>query len=118
MGVHHSTNDPLDGRIGEAAIWNVALNQAECEALAAGFSPLFIRPASLVNYWDMVLNADPLVDRMGNDNLTATNTPTQAGNHPPIIMPRAPILGITAGAAPAGDVRPPHYHHRHHNLAG
>lgn len=76
------------GLAAEAALWNVALNPAEIADLAAGYSPLLVRPASLVAYW-------PLGGPWGNDdadhaaglyNLTPYNGPTWA-DHPPIIYP-------------------------------
>jgi hypothetical protein len=43
-----------NGRIAEAAIWDVALDDAEIAALAKGFRPSLIRPASLRLYVPLV----------------------------------------------------------------
>lgn len=40
----------MDGQVRDCAVWNVALTQPEVEALAAGASPLMIRPESLQIY--------------------------------------------------------------------
>lgn len=45
------------GDIAECAIWSVALDAGEISALAAGFSPLLIRPASLVFYVPLLGNS-------------------------------------------------------------
>lgn len=61
----------FNGRVAEAAIWNVALTQAEIQALAKGFSPQLIRPSALVFYAPLIRE---LVDLRGgvltNDNAT------------------------------------------------
>jgi hypothetical protein len=72
----------MSGRIAEAAIWNAALTAAEAAALAAGYSPLLIRPANLVFYVPLVRDADE--DIVGGLSLTANGTPT-VEPHPPII---------------------------------
>jgi hypothetical protein len=43
-----------DGLLAEAAIWSVILTPAEFAALNNGYSPLLIRPASLVEYQPMI----------------------------------------------------------------
>lgn len=40
----------FDGRVAEAAVWNVALNASEIAALATGLRPSLVRPQSLVLY--------------------------------------------------------------------
>lgn len=49
-------NDALaaTGQIAEAAYWNIALTDDEIAALAEGFSPLLIRPQSLVAFIPLV----------------------------------------------------------------
>lgn len=44
----------MDGRIAEAAIWNVALEASEIAALAKGFKPSLIRPSNLRFYAPLV----------------------------------------------------------------
>src|ERR1700741_5384202 len=47
------------GMVAEAAIWNVALTDAEVAVLAAAISPLAVRPGSLVAYWPLIGNNSP-----------------------------------------------------------
>lgn len=70
----------LNGLMAEAAIWNVALNTDEVTALAKGFAPSRIRPASLVFYAPMLRD---IVDLKGGLAITNTNTATVA-DHPRI----------------------------------
>ena len=76
----------LSGSIAEAAIYNVVLSDSEIAALASGFSPLLIRPQSIVAYWPLVRNDNDLV---GTWNLTAFNTPSFS-DHPGTIYPTKP----------------------------
>lgn len=95
--------NPFDGRIGEAGIWNVALDDDEVAALGKGFSPLLIRPGSLVAYWPLFGNDSPELDRSKNRyDLTLVNTPTKA-DHPRIYYPTSAHSGMTTVvvAAPA-----------------
>lgn len=96
----------LSGKIGEAAIWTAALTTAELVILAKGFSPLFVRPGSLVAYWPMMGRNDPSRDLIGGAALTWTNTPTVAA-HPRIIYPRRQIFvpDYTAVTPPASSPR-------------
>lgn len=52
----------LDGKVAEAAIWNVALTAAEAAILAKGYSPMLVRPQSLVFYAPLI---GELIDRKG-----------------------------------------------------
>jgi len=49
-----STEPCTTMRIGEAAVWNVALDDVEIAALAKGFSPGLVRPSALVEYLPLV----------------------------------------------------------------
>ncbi len=74
-------NTPIqyaDGRLAEAAIWNVALTAAEVASLAKGASPATVRPESLVFYAPLVRE---LVEVVGGLTMTATGSPTVAA-HP------------------------------------
>ena len=63
----------MSGRIAEAAIWDVALSDAEIAALGKGFAPLLLRPQSLVAYWPLLGNDSPELDRWKNQyDLTVT----------------------------------------------
>ena len=76
-------------RIAEAAIWNVGLSDGEVAVLAKGFSPLLIRPESLVFYLPMIRLGQSNVqyDHIGGLALTEVNTPAAAGHPPSIIYP-------------------------------
>jgi len=59
IGIRYFQNNAKDSaanesQIAEATIWNVALTAAEILQLAAGYSPLFVRPASLMAYYPLV----------------------------------------------------------------
>ena len=55
LGVRGGTSPaaPLLGAMAHAAIWNIDLTASEIAALAAGISPLEIRPANLKRYWPL-----------------------------------------------------------------
>jgi hypothetical protein len=104
-----SPGDHFSGRLAEVGVWNVALTQAEIDALAAGYSPLFVRPQSLVFYAPLIRDED--FDKVGGLSLTAFNTPTIA-EHPPVIYPAQVYQGFAAAAAPpAGLSIPVAMHH-------
>ena len=79
----------FDGDLAEIGIWNVALSATEIASLAAGYSPLLVRAASLVAYY-------PLHGRLGAAQgeeawvgsiaLSQSNSPAVAA-HPRIIYP-------------------------------
>jgi len=91
----------FSGCIAEAAIWNVALTDAEVAELALGVCPLFIRPASLVAYWPLLTTEDN--DPVGGYTLTPYNTPSTAA-HPRMYYPAAqmiiPILAVALSTQP------------------
>jgi hypothetical protein len=89
----------LGGSIAAAGIWNVALTAAEIASLAAGLHPSLVRPEALVAVYDL-LDSDGDIDKWGQNNLTATNSPTYA-SHPPIIYPDGIQVVSKAPAAPA-----------------
>lgn len=86
IGRYSSTTQYMNGSIAEAGVWNVALTAAEVAMLAKGYSPLFVRPASLVAYWPLVGRCSPEIDFAGGFNLTLNNSPPQAA-HCRIILP-------------------------------
>ena len=85
----------VSGRVAEAAMWNVALTAADAVVLAAGYSPLFVRPQNLVAYWSLIRDEDQ--DRVGGFDMTAFNTPSIAP-HVPIRYPSAKMAGVSVGA--------------------
>lgn len=99
------------GDIAECAIWSVALDAAEIGALAAGFSPLLIRPASLVFYAPLIGAGDPERDIRGGLSLpygAAGAAPTVVP-HPrvfkpvatPVVLVPTAVAGTTVPAVPA-----------------
>jgi hypothetical protein len=77
-------NNYFNGRIAEVGLWNVALTDDEVAVLAAGYSPLLVRPQSLVAYWPIASRQSPEIDLIGGYNMTLTNSPTIA-NHPSVL---------------------------------
>jgi hypothetical protein len=75
----------MDGHVAEAAVWDVALSQADITTLAAGYSPLFVKPQNLVFYLPMVRDED--LDWIANLSMTAAATPTVSDHPPKIIYP-------------------------------
>lgn len=77
----------FNGRIAEAGIWDVVLTTGEIAQLAAGCSPLLIRPSALVSYVPISGAADPELDWMGGGGFTLSGTAAKAAGPPRIIMP-------------------------------
>lgn len=102
IGVLSRTSDDLfwDGGVAEAAIWDVELTTAEIVILANGFSPLFVRPSSLVSYWPLIGRYSPEIDIVGGNNLAVTEA--VAGPHPRTIYPSRPHIVKPPAAAAAG----------------
>ena len=80
------------GYLADVAIWNVALTDAEVLSLSKGFSPLLVRPSALVFYSPLygVGSSEPnLINSAAEATINGTLT---QGFHPPIIMPRRPLI--------------------------
>jgi hypothetical protein len=89
----------FNGSIAEAAIWSVALTDADMAALALGLSPLFVRPDALVFYAPLMGQYAPEIDLIGHRDLTVTGATAAA--HPRIYVPSGPqAFTFKAGAAP------------------
>jgi len=81
IGAFISGTSQFSGDLAEVAIWNVALTDDEMISLAAGCSPLLIRPASLQFYaplWPTIF------DYRKGVTVTNVNTTTAAADHPRI----------------------------------
>ena len=87
----------MSGSIAEAAIWDVALTDAEVAILATGVSPRSVRPESLVFYVPLVRDDDE--DVVGGLSLTAVNTPSISA-HPRVFYLATPQIGKTKAGAP------------------
>ena len=86
-----------DGLIAEAAIYDVALSDADVLMLAKSVSPLAVKPQSLVAYWPLIGRTSPEIDVVGGFGQTLTNTPT-TGAHPRIYYPHSLYIPrFTAG---------------------
>jgi len=93
----------FNGQIAECGWWNAALTTAEMAALAAGVSPLMIRPASLVAYHPLDLVATQRLDRTSTGfNLPDGNAGDATALAPPLLKPTAQILQFPTAAAPGG----------------
>lgn len=77
-----TTPRPVNGRIAEVAIWNVALTANEMIALANGTSPSQVRRSALLGYWPLWGAASPEADLSGNRN-NGTVTGAVAADHCP-----------------------------------
>lgn len=67
----------LNGKLAEVAFWNASLTAPEVAALAAGFCPRKIRPASLVFFAPIIRD---LVDMKGGLTITTSGSPA-VDNH-------------------------------------
>ena len=105
---HSSGGSFFSGLIAEVGVWDIALNAAERGMLAAGFSPLMVRPDRLVAYYPLIGRNSPETDIVGGINLTLTNAPS-LGAHPRIIYPSMPYR-FTAPAAAAPSATWPGYY--------
>lgn len=78
-----SINATVNGKVAEAAIWTVALSDAEVASLASGISPSLIRPDSLIRYYPMITTSDAPNSIVGGTQ-TVNGTPTDAADHPAV----------------------------------
>lgn len=92
------------GSLAECGVWDVALTDAEIAMLARGYSPLLVRPQSLVSYYPLVRDVDD--DIIGKYNMTPINGPTILA-HPRVLYPTAYRVGVTIPAVAARIPRHP-----------
>ena len=88
----------MTGVMSETAWWDVELNVSEWAALSKRVSPRLIRPASLIDYWQIIGTNSPEQSRISTRSATVTGT-TKVG-HSRIILP-APTRTIHVPAAVA-----------------
>lgn len=91
----------LDGAIDQPAEWSAALTDDEIAALASGYSPLLVRPSSLVGHWPFYGLATNEEDWVGSSALVPTNSPTYVEG-PKIIYPRRGHVLLPAATATGG----------------
>ena len=93
-----------NGALAEFGLWNVELTASEFASLAAGASPLMIRPTALVGYWPLLGRGTDEEDWVGGRTLTNTNSAT-VGDSPRIILPASYLLTEpAAGGGSATDL--------------
>jgi hypothetical protein len=86
LGMTGTGGGALVGSLAECAIWDIALSDDEVAILAEGYSPLLVRPQSLVACWPLIKNAN-VIDLIGGRTLTVNGNPT-AARHPRVIYPK------------------------------
>lgn len=88
------TENPFDGDIGHAAIWERALTAGEIKSLASGINPLQITRENLISYWPLN-GQSPEADIVGGFDMTLNGT--TAVEEPPISNSIvAPIVALCA----------------------
>lgn len=95
-----AAQDFMWGRIAHAAIWNVALEDAEVRMLAMGALPTSIRPFSLQAYWP--LNTAAPIDVWNNFHLTKTGT--RMAPDPPQLAMLKPLARRLPFQTPSGQL--------------
>lgn len=113
--VDSSVSGYMSGVIAEAAIWNVVLTAAEIAILAKGYSPLLVRPQSLVGYWPLIGRCSPEIDLVGGYGMTLTSGdsgPVVAA-HPRVLMPTMPHFIYPPAAAGFMLLRPNKWGNKH-----
>lgn len=87
---------PMAGLIAHAALYNIALSDAEVAILALGAHPMQVRPEALVFYLPMFDAHAGQVDWVGGRSLTVNGNPTQAASDPRIGLPPWQLVGAGA----------------------
>lgn len=98
---NNADNNPFNGSIAEAAVWNTAYGGANLTnmltMLSAGYSPLYLFQSNLVFYAPLIRND---IDLIGGITMTAYNNPTWANDHPPVRYPTLAELPTLGGSGP------------------
>jgi hypothetical protein len=100
VGAGGTASSLWTGTIAHCAVWNVALTDAEIAALAAGLSPLAMRPGALVAYWPYMGRDTADIDIVGRFDLTNTSTTSGADEPRLLWMPTRRIFIPVASGAP------------------
>lgn len=90
------------GRLAFAAVWSVALTQADVDALYSGVRhPRMVRPDAIIAAWDFGgFSGENDVDHVGGYDLTSYNSPTFADG-PRLWYPDEAEVIVPASVAPA-----------------
>lgn len=86
------------GTMAEYAQWDSVLSADDVSALADGFSPLLVSPATLNLYVPLIGKTSPESEIINNAAFTVSGTST--ATHPPIIRPQSPYYPSFTPAAP------------------
>lgn len=97
-----SPDNPYSGYLAEIAAWSALLSADEKAALALGYSPLLIRPASLIFYAPLHNSTIDLLNP-GRTVTTGGSPVASPGVHPPMIYPSHVQVPV---ATPAGLILP------------
>lgn len=93
------TSGTGDVALAEIGVWDIALADADVARLAAGLSPLLVRPASLVACWPIrALSTE--IDVVGGFGMAPAGS-SSAFAHPRIVMPHSQYIP----SRPAGNRR-------------
>lgn len=84
----------LDGKVAHATIWNVALSDAQIDQLASGTNPRNVAAGNIVDYWELLSNANGL----NGNNWTANGTISFDGADSPSVNP--PAKAVMMGNQP------------------
>jgi hypothetical protein len=96
----------FNGNIAECAFWNVALTDAEITILSKRYSPLFVRPASLISYIPCIGRFSPEIDIIGG-SMTLVNSPPVFTHSPMIYLSTQQIIRYGSTAEEGGEVTDP-----------
>lgn len=97
FGIHQTASTLIfRGSYAEYAVWdNYEFDSTDLTNFAAGYAPILIAPAKLVNWWKLLGTTDPEPDLIGSCPLTLAGTaPMTSGTHPSPIYYET--LAITA----------------------
>lgn len=96
---------PANAVIAECAMWNIALSAADMLQLAAGVSPLHVRPDALIYFAPLYGLGTPEPEFVGRRSLTVTGA--TAALHPTIYAPSSfDVASLPAFVPPAGSSQP------------
>lgn len=76
------------GLVADAAIWNIALDDADAWLLGRGYSPQLVRPGNLVAYWPLLGRHSPAeLDIKGRFDQTVNGAKPSPGYQPSQLLP-------------------------------